>query len=386
MRILIIRNHPSYMDVKNNTYNIQEVGLAKSLVRLGNTCDIVFWTDGEEEDVTLPVLENNGEVHVFYRNSVTVLKNTFYKNIDELISGYDVIQTAEYCQIQSWLLAKKHPEKTIVYHGSYYAAFNKRFNLMTKAFDLFFLKKYIKKQTKFIVKSHLAASYLNAKKIDRENIYTIGVGIDAEMLKSRESSEEDSFFDQLYSDSADKLLYIGRLEPRRNIFFLLDVLREAVNRNSNTRLYIVGNGEPDYKKRIWEYANSIGISDNIVYKEKLEQNKLSKIYERCDFLLLPTRYEIFGMVLLEAMYFKCIAITTHNGGSEMLISNNKDGIIIEAESAKQWADVIEYYLSHKQEMEAMKQAASRKIRMNYTWDALAPSFIEAYKSVINKYD
>ena len=40
MKILIIRNFPSYMAVKNNTYNIQEVGLAKALVRKGHFCDI----------------------------------------------------------------------------------------------------------------------------------------------------------------------------------------------------------------------------------------------------------------------------------------------------------------------------------------------------------
>lgn len=57
MKILIIRNFPSYMAVKNNTYNIQEVGLAKALVRKGNTCDIVFWTDKEEEIVEIPVDE-----------------------------------------------------------------------------------------------------------------------------------------------------------------------------------------------------------------------------------------------------------------------------------------------------------------------------------------
>ena len=45
MKILIIRNYPSYMAVKNNTYNIQEVGLAKALIRKGHICDIVFWTD-----------------------------------------------------------------------------------------------------------------------------------------------------------------------------------------------------------------------------------------------------------------------------------------------------------------------------------------------------
>ena len=62
------------MAVKNNTYNIQEVGLAKALVRKGHFCDIIFWTDKAEETVDVPV-DKLGTVHVFYRRGKTVLKN-----------------------------------------------------------------------------------------------------------------------------------------------------------------------------------------------------------------------------------------------------------------------------------------------------------------------
>ena len=122
MKILIIRNFPSYMAVKNNTYNIQEVGLAKALVRKGHFCDIIFWTDKAEETVDVPV-DKLGTVHVFYRRGKTVLKNTVYPNCNELFEQYDILQPCEYNQIQAWLLAKRYPEKTIVYHGPYYSSF-----------------------------------------------------------------------------------------------------------------------------------------------------------------------------------------------------------------------------------------------------------------------
>ena len=56
MKILIVRNYPNYMAVgKNATYNIQELGLASALVRAGHICDIVFWTDKEEEIIEYEV-------------------------------------------------------------------------------------------------------------------------------------------------------------------------------------------------------------------------------------------------------------------------------------------------------------------------------------------
>lgn len=70
------------MDVERNTYNIQEVGLAKALVRKGHICDIVFWTDKEEKNITITV-KGYGNVNVFYRHGKTALKNTVYTNCAE---------------------------------------------------------------------------------------------------------------------------------------------------------------------------------------------------------------------------------------------------------------------------------------------------------------
>lgn len=103
------------MDVERNTYNIQEVGLAKALVRKGHVCDIVFWTDKEEKDITIAV-EDCGNINVFYRHGKTALKNTVYTNCTELFEQYDILQAAEYNQMQSWMLAKQYPKKAIIYH------------------------------------------------------------------------------------------------------------------------------------------------------------------------------------------------------------------------------------------------------------------------------
>lgn len=51
------------------------------------------------------------------------------------------------------------------------------------------------------------------------------------------------------------------------------------------------------------------------------------VYQSCDAFSLPTRYEIFGMVLLEAMYYGLPTFTTYNGGSSTLM-NQENGIII----------------------------------------------------------
>lgn len=372
MKILIIRNYPSYMDVEKNTYNIQEVGLAKALVREGNICDIVFWTDKEEKEVNLPV-DNVGKVTVFYRHGKTALKNTVYTGCDNLFARYDVLQTAEYNQMQSWILAKKYPSKHIIYHGPYYASFNKRYNLMCSVFDKLFLKRYLNLGTNFITKSRLAQDFLESKGIKASNVKTIGVGIDTQMLSSGKADCNEPLFLTMNKDKKIKILYIGRFEERRNIPFILEIFSEIVKRDANATLYMIGTGDNEYIDKCWSYAASLGIQDDIVYQEKMEQKYLSGVYRLADFFLLPTEYEIFGMVLLEAMYYKTVVLTTNNGGSSTLIDNGRNGYVLENMKASEWAKIVSE--TSIEEINAMKNAAHDTIDNHYTWDVLADLFM-----------
>ena len=88
------------------------------------------------------------------------------------------------------------------------------------------------------------------------------------------------------------------------------------------------------------------------------------------------------MVLLEAMYYHSVVLTTLNGGSSTLIDNNKNGFILTLNNAKEWADCIEIFSSDKNAMLNICDMASRKIQEGFTWDKLADQFIEHYNKVL----
>lgn len=381
MKILIVRNFPSYMPVKNNTYNIQELGLAKALVRKGNVCDIVFWTNKKEEMIEIDV-DTIGKVHIYYRRGITKLKNTVYVNCKELFQQYDVLQPCEYNQLQSWIFAKKYPNKTIIYHGPYDSEFNKRYNLMCKVFDLFFLKRYQKNGTKFIVKSKLAEAFLIKKGILKDNIAVIGVGIDIQMLSSIDNECKEELYLNMKEDTDSlKILYIGRLEQRRNLFFLLEVFQKVYEKNKKAKLYIIGNGEQRYVDNIFQYAEKLGIKKVIIWQKVMEQKYLSYLYQQADFFLLPTEYEIFGMVLLEAMFYETVVLTTFNGGSSTLIEHEKNGFIFSKKDGDQWAECIIKIARNKSWMNSIQKNASKTISDNFTWDAIVEQFLKQYKKI-----
>ena len=377
MKILIIRNFPTFMSVKKNTSNIQEVGLAKALVRKGHVCDIVFWTDKQEETVTIPV-EGATAVHVFYKRGKTCFKNTIFTGIDALFDSYDILQPCEYNQMQAWILAKKYPEKTVIYHGPYYSRFNKRYNLMCKIFDAFFLKQYIKQGTNFLTKSEMAKKFLIEKGIPKSNVSAVGVGIDVQMLSTREEVCTEPLYQAMkIQKSGIKLLYIGRFEARRDIPFIVDVFKKIADKKSDARLYMVGTGDPKYLKMIFTYMKNQGIQDKVIWQERMEQKYLSNVYRQADFFLLPTEYEIFGMVLLEAMYYGNVVLTTQNGGSSTLIDNGRNGFSLGEKDAEIWANKI-LDMSEEQRKDIQKNAHDT-VADSFTWDKLVKKFLKEYK-------
>lgn len=382
MKILIIRTVPSCMEVKNSTYNLQEVGLAKALVRRGNICDILFWTDQKEKKISIPV-DDCGKVRVFYKKGKAFLKNAVYTGCEGLFAGYDILQPAEYNQMQSWLLAKNHPEKTIIYHGPYYSPFNKRYNLMCRAFDAVFLPLYRRQGTRFLVKSRMAEEFLAEKGIAEEHIAAVGVGMDAQMLSSGSAECREPFYRAMKSDAASlKLLYIGRLEERRNIPFLFDVLAEVLRREPGAKLYMIGNGDREYVKSAFSHAESLGIRESIVWKKEVQQKDLSGIYQLADFFLLPTEYEIFGMVLLESMYYRNVVLTTRNGGSSTLMESGADGFIMDSLNAARWAETILSIQKDPEKKNEIGEKAHKKISDEYTWDRRAGFFEEQYRKLL----
>jgi glycosyltransferase involved in cell wall biosynthesis len=378
MKILIVRNSPDYMDIVHNTYNIQEIGLAKAFVRQDHECDVVFWTKEGEKYIDF-TFDEQYHIKVYYRKGINFLKNGLYLIPKKMVEQYDIVQLSEYNQLQSWLFAIKYPQKTVVFHGPYYSEFNKKYNALCKLMDWFLIPVYKKRGTKFIVKSNLAKQFLQSKGIAPNNISVSGVGIDKDSFLQKVSNTTKEYKEIEKLSGELKLLYIGRIEPRRNPAFLIQVLEKLRNNDVNANLIIVGTGDLKYCNQILEFVKERNLLPYVAWIPKMEQKYLPYIYKCADIFLLPTSYEIFGMVLLEAMYFGKPVITTQNGGSDILIDSDVNGVVIPKLDVDAWVEkIIEI-----QGDTAMGKRAHEVIDKQYTWDTLVTKFVEVYREIVS---
>lgn len=382
MKILILRTMANVL--KLNTYNLQEVGLAKALTRLGHRCDILYYTDEKKDRREEIVFDGDKTVTILWTHGYNVLYEAIYPSLKKYVHDYDIIQVTDYVGFNSVWLNAKHQDKTVNYQGPYFCPYNKKDILRSFVMDRLLLPFSHPSRMLVGTKSTLATRYIQEKHIP--NVTTLGVGIDLDNLTPALQEELPPFVQEVKAQKRQLkyLLYIGRLEPRRNILFLLDVLKLAVEKDENIRLIMIGKGDQDYTAACWEKADALQLREKILYSPQLDQKFVREIYRCCDLFLLPTRYEIFGMVLLEAMYFGMPVLTTFNGGSSTLIRDGQNGFILNELDVNQWVDKICAILKDPQLMAGVASQASESVARHYTWDALAPRFLELYNKRLEK--
>lgn len=380
MKILIIKNFPGEIIFKRITYNIQEIGLAVALRKKGYECDVMCVSDDgtyHEQHVEI----EGQSLTIYSMRAFVKFKNAWLKDADEIISRYDIIQACEYNQMYTWHLAKKYKNKMVCYHGPYYCDFNHNYNRMARLFDILFVGRYRKLNTPFITKSRLAEEYLRNRGI--MNVTAIGVGLSPMLLES----VADVVMPKLKAIEdvqGLKLLYIGAIEPRRNALYLLDLLKKLKDDGLVVTLVLIGKyKDADYQTQFETTIKEYDLKDSIFYIPQVEQKYLGYVYNHCDIFLLPTIYDIYGMVLLEAMYFGIPTLTTVNGGSNMMIKDGENGFVFEDFYLKTWTECVKKLASNKKKSEIIGKKAHDTIVNGFTWDKLADIFIEVYKENLN---
>lgn len=369
MKVLIIRSFPSVIDLKKNTYNQQEIGLATAMMSLGHEAGIVYFGGKEHRDEFY--LTEVGTIRIYYRKAkVFVNKIAFYETFDDLKKSYDMLVLNEYDQYETFKTLEKYSDKSIIYHGPYYSAFNKRYNLYNKLYDFAFLKKIVKLNPSIFTKSKLAQEYLESKGLSVVDY--LGVGLDEKQLQAFDDKYHPLY--KVLDESKINLLYIGKLEERRNPCFMLDVLKGLDASDKKYHLIVVGSGDKTYIAEVLNRAKELCLEDKITYVEKLEQKMLPFLYEKCDLFLLPTAYEIWGMVLMEAMKFDCPVITTYNGGSSCLIKSGINGEILELDVAS-WVETIK---SRKYDSKCMHLFNETVLKEKCDWKRIAERMISQF--------
>jgi glycosyltransferase involved in cell wall biosynthesis len=126
-----------------------------------------------------------------------------------------------------------------------------------------------------------------------------------------------------------KMISVGQLLPKKNHILLLEALRELRDNGLDYRLDIVGEG-PE-RPRLESFIKSRKLQGAVTLCGFLPPEKLLGAYHRAELFVLPSLFETFGIVVIEAMACGLPAIVTRCGGPEEIVREGITGYVIEPE-------------------------------------------------------
>lgn len=380
-QILLVRATPNDLDI--NAYNVQQVGIGKSLVNKGYNYDFITFKKHAPRKETVFYEKDGCRAKCIELPRTRVLRWGINTDIckKEFLDQYDLIICQEYYQLETYLISCKS-NRVAMYTGPYYNMFLPK--CFSPIYDFFFTKKINQQIPYKFVKSVLAYDFMEKK--GYTGLTNVGVALDTSRFADVEIlPETKQLIDFMKANQC--LLYVGSLIERKNYPFLLETYKKMLQRNPEIKLVLIGKskvsgvekylGKKDsayaakYDKMLTEKEKA-----GIYHLERLANPQLRYIYPLAKAFLLPSILEIFGMVLLEAMYFGAPVVSSRNGGSLTLMADGKCGQIVEEFDAEKWCDAISKYLDDPQYAKNVANAAMKKVKEEYTWDAITQKMLD----------
>lgn len=127
-----------------------------------------------------------------------------------------------------------------------------------------------------------------------------------------------------------RVLTVGRLiaeDHYKGFDMLIDSVGQACREGARIHLTIVGDGND--RPRLEARARALRASGAVSFRGAVSDKRLREEFQRCDVFALPSRYEGFGIVFLEAMRFEKPCIGGNHGGIPEVISHGEDGFLVE---------------------------------------------------------
>jgi glycosyltransferase involved in cell wall biosynthesis len=119
------------------------------------------------------------------------------------------------------------------------------------------------------------------------------------------------------------------------------LLRERTNKEFLLRLA----GKGSRREELERQAAALGVSEGVSFLGRLSRKEMMEEMQRGNCFVLPTRYEAFGVVLIEAMATGLPVIATRSGGPESIV-NTENGLLIDPENAEDLARAMQMMMEN----------------------------------------
>jgi D-inositol-3-phosphate glycosyltransferase len=224
-------------------------------------------------------------------------------------------------------------------------------------------------------------------KADQNKLVIIPPGVDVSHFYPIPSDEAKSYVG--LKPENRMILFVGRIEPLKGVDTLIEAMAclQLNEVNHPVHLAIIG-GDPSASPeqmtvemaRLQKLCDDLGLDQSVLFLGKRDQDKLPYYYSAAEVLVMPSHYESFGMVALEAMACGTPVIASEVGGLAYLVRDGETGFTIPAEEPEMLCEKLSWLLNDEALHQKMSGQAA-EYAQDYAWEKIAKQIVEVYEEL-----
>ena len=210
----------------------------------------------------------------------------------------------------------------------------------------------------------------------RERLKTVHCGVDLSLFKPLDMTQSRR---RLGLNGEKVLLYVGRIEPLKGVEFLLRIAA-TMDKDDPLKVLIVG-GDPAQEQesqRLAALADELGLKDVVEFVGRVNQRRLNTYFSAADVCVVPSYYESFGLVALEAMACGTPVVASRVGGLQEVVKHGHNGYLLPWRCPERFADTLTMVFLNKGLRNSMSRAAL-EMAGKMSWDKVASRVAEIYR-------
>ena len=216
--------------------------------------------------------------------------------------------------------------------------------------------------------------------IDEEKIHIIYNGVDVQKFKP--NKDRAGLRRELELEEKQKIiLFVGRLYQRKGLGTLFQSISKVVQNFKDAKFVISGEGFRQNKEKLLKLAEKLKIENSVLFVGYFPDEKLPDLYAASDIFVLPALYENFPFAILEAQATGLPVISTKVGGIPELVTNKKNGLLVEPANSEQLTEEIMILLQNPEFAEELGKRARQLVEEKFACPLITNEVVDLYSKI-----
>lgn len=176
------------------------------------------------------------------------------------------------------------------------------------------------------------------------------------------------------------LLYVGRLAVNKRMEVVIQAMPDMLEAHPDLTLVIAG--PDDGVGEVWkELASELGVETSVRFEGFLSEQDMIAAYHDADVFVLPSEWEAFGIVLLEAMACETPCVCADRGGAPEVVEDGVTGHVAPYGDVEAWRDRLMGLLDDDEGRVRMGRAGRQRVQDRFVWPAIVDQIEEVYRDL-----